>query len=687
MTEQVRHAAQPTGQALVQHKHLGVLGTPNRKARSTVTKTKIEDRTESTQLDRPDVSRSMKTLAGGRSQMIADALKVADLNALRVTLYQLTGDPELRDMPLQSIPIRNGRVWVTVVHRDYQDRLKEIATEYLSGERQKVPPPPDRARALELMTLFAGAALQENRIRLAADNLAFAESPVELSEGLKPGTTIPGDFHVTVIGAGHTGVAAAIYLKRLGIPFTIVERHSRFGGTWVANHYPNLRVDVPGFVYQYRFAPYNWRSHFPPQAEILEYVDFVVDRYDLKKHARLNTSVEKADWNEDTRRWTVQLDDGTSLSSNFVISASGLFSTAHTPDIPGLSRFNGPLQHTAEWQDDFDPRGKTVALIGNGSSGTQLLPWLARNADKVYAFQRTPNWIVPPVVAHDAKVSPALHWLFDNLPYYRNWHTYGLQEVAINGQLGHELDPAWHAKHGTLSAHNDALRKNLEAYIAEKLNGRPDLIKKTIPTQAPLSRRLIVDNGWYEALMRPNVELVTDSISGIDESAINMTNGDRYEVDAVVLGSGFDVSNYFWPVVYKGHSGLTLEDAWRRDGPRAYLGMSYPDFPNFFSCYGPNSHPRAGAFHVWTEAWARYVLSLIVATLNQGAKSVRVRPEPFKEFNEAINKRFDSLVWGVVPSGGYYINPQGRPGVHMPYRAEEYYDLLENLKVTDYVFE
>jgi 4-hydroxyacetophenone monooxygenase len=649
--------------------------------------TQSEAGTESTQLDHPHVSQSLETIAGDRSQIIADALEVADLNALRVTLYQLTGDPEVRNMPLESIPIRNGRVWQTVVHRDYQDRLKEIATNYLSGERQDVPQPPDQARARELLNLFEGKEVPESMIRLATENLAFAKFPAELSVGLEPGAAIPDDFHVTIVGGGHTGVALAIYLQRLGIPFTIVEKNPRFGGTWVANHYPNLRVDVPGFVYQYRFTPYNWRSYFPTQKEILEYADFVADRYGLRKHARFNTSVERAEWNADTHRWTVQLSDGTSLSSTFVISASGLFATACTPDIPGLSSFKGPLLHTAKWDDNFDPTGKTVALIGNGSSGTQLLPWLAKKANKVYAFQRTAQWIVPPLVPVDTKVSPSLHWLLDNLPYYRNWHIYSLQVVAVNAQLGHELDPAWYAEHGTLSKHNDALRRNLEAYIAEQMKSRPDLIEKSIPTSAPLARRLIVDAGWYKTLTRPNVGLVTDSISGIDASAINLTNGDRYEVDAIVLGSGFDVGKYFWPVVYKGESGVTLEEAWRRDGPRAYLGMSYPDFPNFFSCYGPNSHPRSGAFHAWTEAWARYVSTLIVATLNQGAQSVTVRRERLKEFNEAMDRRFNSLVWGAVPSGGYYINSHGRPGVHMPYRAEEYYDFLANPKVDDYVFE
>lgn len=624
---------------------------------------------------------------GDRTRVIADALEVADLNALRMTLYQLTGDSELRDMPLESVAIRNGRVWQTVVHRDYQDRLKEIATDYLNRDQRDIPPPPDRARTIELLRIFEGKEVPAAMVHLATENLAFADMPAALDVGLKPGVAIPENFHVTIVGAGFSGVAMAIYLQQLGIPFTIVERHPRFGGTWVTNHYPNLRVDVAGFIYQYRFVHYNWRSYFPAQEEILEYFDFVANRFDLKEHARFNTSVKQAEWNADTRRWNVQLDDGACLSSNFVISASGLFTTVHMPDIPGLSRFKGPVLHTAKWDDSFDPSGKTIASIGNGSSGTQLLPWLADRADTIYAFQRTPQWIVPPLVPVDTRYPPSLHWLLDKLPYYRNWHIYALQVVGVDGQKGHELDPAWHAEHGTLSQHNDALRENLTSYIGEQMEGRPDLIEKCIPTVAPLARRLIVDAGWYKTLARPNVKLVTDGIQEIDETAINMANGDRYEVDAIVLGSGFDVGKYFWPVVYKGESGVTLEEAWRRDGARAYLGFSYPDFPNFFSCYGPNSQPRSGSFPAWTEAWARYVSTMIVHTLNRGADSVKVRRDPFKVYNEALDKRFESLVWGAVPGGGYYINAHGRPGVHMPFRAEEYHDFLANPKLDDYAFE
>lgn len=620
------------------------------------------------------------------SRLIVEALEAADLNALRITLLQLTGDPELRDMPLDSVPIRNGRVWVTVVHPDYQARLKEIATEYLSRSDRAVPESPERETVLDLLANFNGGSLEEADIPMATENLAFDGFPRELKEGLQPGVSIPDDFHVTIIGAGHTGVAMAVYLQRIGVNFTIVERQPRFGGTWVANHYPGLRVDVSGFVYQYNFAPYKWRSHFPTQAEVLEYVDFVVDRYDLTKDARLGTEVLAADWDEEARRWKVGLSDGSTLSSNFVISASGLFSTANTPNIPGLSDFGGEVLHTARWNDDYDASGKTVALIGNGSSGTQLLPWLAANADKVYAFQRTPQWIVPPVNVFFEKVSPALHWLFDNLPYYQNWHNHALQVVGINGQIGHELDPQWQEKYGTLSEHNDALRANLEDYIATKLEGRPDLIEKSIPTQAPLSRRLIVDNGWYDSLMLPNVELVTTPISNIDENGISTNDGEHYGLDSIVLGSGFDVGRYFWPVTYTGQKGQTLEQVWRRDGARAYLGFNYPDFPNFFSCYGPNSHPRSGGFHVWTEAWARYVSSMIVATLNRGAEVVSVQRDAFEEYNEALDEQFKSVVWGVVPSGGYYINEKGRPGVHMPYRAQEYYDMLANPNFDHYRF-
>jgi hypothetical protein len=162
-----------------------------------------EDGTESTQVDRPDALLPLETGADDLSRNIADALMVADLNALRVTLYQITGDPELRDMPLETVAIRNGRVWVNIVHRDYQDRLKAMATEYLRGEHRTTPPPPDQVHTLELLNMFAGEDLTESMAHVAFDNLALAGEPLEPSEGLKPGITIPSEFHVTVIGAGY----------------------------------------------------------------------------------------------------------------------------------------------------------------------------------------------------------------------------------------------------------------------------------------------------------------------------------------------------------------------------------------------------------------------------------------------------------------------------------------------------
>jgi 4-hydroxyacetophenone monooxygenase len=277
----------------------------------------------------------------------------------------------------------------------------------------------------------------------------------------------------------------------------------------------------------------------------------------------------------------------------------------------------------------------------------------------------------------------------DNLPYYRKWHNYALQLPMVNVQEGQQVDHEWLAEHGTMSEHNADFRQNLVAYINEQLDGRLDLIKKSIPTMAPLARRLIVDAGWYKSLKRPNVELITDPIGEIDETGIKMAHGEHYDLDAIVLGSGFDVGKYFFPVVYRGESGVTFEEAWQRDGPRAYLGMSYPDFPNLFSCYGPNSHPRSGPFHNWTEAWARYVATLILTTINRGAESLRVRQDAFTAYNEEMDKQFDKLIWGHVQDhdGGYYMNSHHRPGVHMPYRSEVYYEFLANPKFEDYVFE
>jgi len=659
------------------------------KARPTVTQ--ISSGTASPTIDNGVSASSPGVVASDRSQMIAKALEAADLNALRITLYQLTDNPELRDMPLETIAIRNGRVFTKVVDRDYRDRLKAIATDYLSRLPSEIPARPDEARIRELMDFAEGKPVPDNIVRLLRENLALDGQPAPLDVSLNPGVSIPDDFHVTIVGAGHTGVGMAIYLQNLGIPFTIVEAHDSFGGTWTINHYPRLRVDVPGDVYQYRFVDYKWKSYYPTQQEIMDYANHVADLYGLRKNAKLSTSVKGAEWDAKTSRWNVHLSDGSTHSSNFIVNALGVFANAQIPNIPGLDKFKGPKPHTVAWDDNFDPTGKNVALIGNGSSGTQLMPWLADRAKKLYCFQRTAQWIVPPLVDVDTEVSPALHWLMDELPYYRKWHNYCAQLPALNVQNGQEIDHEWLKTHGTLSEHNAAFRENLLLYIEEQLEGRTDLILKSIPTMAPLARRLIVDAGWYKHLRRPHVELVTDSIAEVDETGIKMVNGNHYDLDAIVLGSGFDIGKFFFPVRYQGESGITFEEAWQKDGARSYVGMSYPDFPNFFSTYGaPNSHPRSGGFHIWTEAWARYVSTLIVTALNKGAKSLKVRHEAFEQYNEGLNKEFDKLIWSHVADhdGGYYIDPKNhRPTVHMPYRAEVYYEMLATPKFEDYHFE
>lgn len=642
---------------------------------------------EAASVKRLELPKSEQPLSGDRAQNIVDALNAADLNALRMTLFQLTGNTELRDMPLETIPIRNGRVFKTEVHHDYIDRLKQIATEYLNNPGQDVPPQPTKAEQIELINTFAGTTVDSAMIPPAVSNLGMGEFPADVSDDLKK-VRVPEGFHVTVVGAGASGIALGIYFKRLGIPYTIVERLGTFGGTWVANHYPHLRVDVAGLTYQFRFAYWHWKSVFPTDAEIVEYLEYVADSYNLAENTRFNTEVTDGEWDAKTSRWNIKLSDGSTLSSNFVVAASGLFGKANIAEIEGLKDFGGEVLHLAEWDDSFDPAGKSVALIGSGSSGTQVMPWLTKHSKNVVAFQRNPQWIVPPLVKYDTQNSPALHWLMDNLPYYVNWHVYAMMDVALKGQYGHELDPDWYAKHGTLSEHNELFAANLLQFQEEELEGRPDLIEKVRPNHTVLSRRLIVDAGWYKALKEPNAELVTDAISNVDKTGIKMKDGRHYNFDAIVLASGYDVTNFFFPVKYKGTDGATFADAWAKDGPRAYIGMTYNQFPNFFSCFGPNSLPRSGSFFMLAEGWATYISSVILKTIQQGATSATVTEEAFERYSDEVDERFEKLVFGVFPSGGYYIiDWSKRPGVHMPLRSEEYYTALVQPKYEDYRFE
>ena len=619
------------------------------------------------------------------------ALASANMNALRIALYHQTRDVELTRMTVDHVPVQGGALISHSLPRTYHAYIRDKAFEFLRSGAP-VRPNPTKAEAVELMTLFTGYAPSAGEIDFGYEDLAYDEFPRDVSwTNGRPDKALE-DFSVIIIGAGFSGICAAIQLDRLGIRYRIIERMADIGGTWELNDYPEARVDISNFLYQYKFVKnYPWKSYFAPRDEIKAYVNYVVDHYGVRDRIQLNTSLTSSTWDDAAKQWVLNVTgpDGkmATLRSNVLISGAGLFNTPNLPDIPGIESFEGRIFHTTAWDHGYDYGGKKVGLIGTGSTGSQLLPALAKTATHVDVYQRTPNWVMP-IHGYHSKVTSEKQWLLRNFPGYWNWFIYSNYIGSMQVQRVQDVDPAWEAKGGQVNEKNALLRQRLTEFIRSEVGDRDDLFEKLVPKYPPMGRRLVIDNAFYKTLLQPNVDLVTTGISHVNTTGIVTNDGKQHDHDLIVLGAGFKVSQYLWPVTYTGRGGLTAEKAWSKDGARAYLSITMPDFPNFFMFYGPTAGVRGGSFHSWTEVTTRYICQLIVALVERGKQTVEVKRDAFQTYNDAMDVEFTKMLYTQKDGGaGYFFNEHGRVITNMPWSTDNFYARVKQADVENFVFE
>lgn len=626
-------------------------------------------------------------LPGGvDKEFVRNAVQEANVGVLRVALYHETKDPKLAAIPAIEWPIRGGALMAFSIPRDDHAYVREKAVEYLLSGQQPVAPP-TREEAAALMKMFTGKAQSEAAIDYGYEELAFDDVPRDTAWLKKPDQSILDNFTVTIIGAGFSAIAAAIQLDRLGIQWRIIERHSDLGGTWLINDYPEARVDVSTFLYQYKFEKnYPWESFYAPRDELQKYANYIVDKYDLRDRMTFNTKLTAAKWDETERKWNISLetaDGAEDIASNAIISASGLFNTPKLPDIPGIKSYKGKMFHTTAWDHEFDYSGKRVALIGTGSTGLQLARGVAEKAGHLTVFQRTASWVTP-VKGYRSKISSGKRWLLDHMPGYNNWFVYLNYYAELQMQDFQEVDSDWVAKGGRVNEKNAIFTDALKQLIRQKVGDRDDLYEKLVPSVVPMARRLVIDNDWYETVMRDNVTLEAGGIEEITEKGIRTKDGVEHEYDLIVLSAGFDVSRYLLPAEYTGVDGITLSDLWDKDGARAFKGFALPGFPNFFMMYGPNGQARIGSFHSWAENFSRYIAGLMVHTLEEGGDAIVVSREAYDDYNAAMDEAMKGLLWETETGNGYYVNKHGRSGVNMPWSVHEFYSMIKDIDPEHY---
>lgn len=611
------------------------------------------------------------------------ALEQADSNSLRVALYQATGDRELLEYQREVQVLRKGAAERTVIADGDRQKLIEKALEFLLEQagsfREQVP---TDAELKHLLEVFTGNEVTDAYVESQRALTGFDEAPYFAKEWKGTGK-LPTGFSVGIIGSGFSGISAGAQFAMLGIPFTIYERRSEVGGVWSINRYPAVRVDTMSASYQLGFMRnYPWKDHFAAGADVRKHIDDAATAFGVHRHIKFEHDITSMRWNAEQRHWELEGEhNGQPISAQhtIIVSATGLFATPRMPDFAGLDDYEGDILHTTEWPEGYPLEGKTVAVIGNGSTGVQLVPTVAEQAKRLSVFVRTPQWVSPREY-YGEPIDEAHRWLVRTMPYYWNWERVTWSYANMGALVANIFfyDREWQAKGGAISEHNDKLREALTEYIKEQTDHRPELYERLIPKDPPWARRMIVDGGWYKTLTKDHVALVTSPIDHLEARAIVTEDGERHPADVIISASGFSVNKYMYPIDVYGRDGRTLEEWWESDGqgPRAFKSMSVPNFPNLFIMYGPNSQGGA-PFPANMEVWARYIADVIFEMAEHGYSEVEVKYDVYDDHNQALDARTKNMIFAEAGEKNYYIS-HGRVSVMAAWGQEEYWQGMTN---------
>ena len=493
---------------------------------------------------------------------------------------------------------------------------------------------------------------------------------------------------VLIAGAGASGIALGALLGRLGIPYVIAEKNRQVGGTWWENIYPGCGVDTPNHAYSFSFGSrYRWARYFAARDQLQDYLEKSALEHDVRRHVRFNTEIVKADWDESASVWRVTLRSGSTseeVTAKILVSAIGQLSLPKIPAIKGAETFTGRLFHSAHWPQDLDLRGKRVAIIGTGASSMQIVPTIADDVESLAIYQRSPQWARPIPRYHDP-ISQTGQWLLETVPFYAAWFRFSMFWRYGDGLLPYlHKDPAWPHPGRSLNRTNERHRQEMIDHMTRILEGRPDLLAECIPDYPPYGKRILLDNGWYETLLKPHVDLVTDAIDQIEETGIR-AGGEFRPADVIVLATGFDVGPMAARLNITGRNGQDLASRWAPDNPTAYLGIAVPGFPNFFCMQGPNTGLGHGGSAIFqSEAQAHYIAQCLSLMSRENLATLEVRQDAHDSFVARTDAEHEKMIWTHPGMSTYYRNSQGRVFSVMPWRLVDYWQMTRAVKAEDY---
>ena len=483
--------------------------------------------------------------------------------------------------------------------------------------------------------------------------------------------TLPKYTDTVIIGAGLGGLAMGIGLQKKGqTDYIIIEKSTEVGGTWRDNSYPGCACDVQSHLYSYSFTnKSDWTKRYAPWNEIQQYILDTVSEYNVRPNIRFGLEVNSSVFDEKTATWTVGTTDGQTIKCRYFVLATGPLHVPQFPDIKGLDTFKGKVMHSAQWDHNYDLKGKKVASIGTGGSAIQYVPEIAADVAQMDVYQRTAAWVIP---RDERPYSAASKWVFETFPSLRRLYRarlYFTNEMRV-----------W-------PIFNPSLAKGVEFLAKRFINLQvkdPEVRAKLTPDYTIGCKRILISNKWYKTFNRKNVDLITDGIREIREHSIVDKNGVERECDTIILGTGFivDPRGYMDKFNLKGLPGRDILEDWK-DGAEAYLGNTVSGYPNMFQLVGPNSGLGHNSIIFMIEAQVHYILECMKEAKKRGADYLNVKKTAQDEFNNEIQERIKGSVW-TSGCSSWYQQSDGKNFVLWPYSTLKFWKRNKSVVTAHY---
>ncbi|MFK7890787.1 MAG: flavin-containing monooxygenase [Granulosicoccus sp.] len=473
---------------------------------------------------------------------------------------------------------------------------------------------------------------------------------------------------VAIIGAGFSGIGMAHDLLKAGEQnFAVFEREAQIGGTWYLNRYPGAGCDIQSNLYSFSYAQNkNWSRKFAKRDEIYNYLLDCATEFGVLPFVRCNHELIKATWDDTSHQWLLETSQG-SFAARVLVCGTGYLSEPKFPNIPGIDSFAGTVVHPALWDESIDLDGKRVAVVGTGASTVQLVPAIQPLVSQLDVYQRSSGWVVP---KPDKPYAGFTGWAMKNLPGFQSL----LRKLAYYNSETH----IWYMQRASrMGIPQKEATKHLEKSVED-----PVLREKLRPEHVVGCKRYLFSDEYYPALQKPNVQLITDNIESISPTGVVTSDAQERPADVLVLATGYRATNLQFAERVLGASGKTLSETWSA-GQYAYLGVSVPGFPNFFTLMGPNSTVVHTSATLMSEAQVNYVVDAVKNMKRSDVSRIDVKPDVVEKFNDEVQEAIRKGIWSEG-CNSWYIDENGRNTAVWPFSIPNYKKRAQNFNLREY---